>query len=99
MDREKQAEPITVSCQPTSDGWSCAVGVGAATDATEHVVEVANEEMERLAPGTTDPTRLVQASIEFLLEHEPKESILPRFGLRTIASYFPSYPAEIRSRL
>jgi hypothetical protein len=48
--------------------------------------------------GTT-AGRLVRASFEFLLDREPKESILPQFDLPTIERYFPDYPERIRERL
>ena len=99
MHDEQRGEPISVECRPSADGWACLASVGGPDDSTEHEVTVTSEELQRLAPGATDPTRLVEASFLFLLEHEPKESILPSFGIRTIASYFPSYPEEIRSRL
>jgi len=46
-----------------------------------------------------DDERLVRESFAFLLEREPPTSILRRFDLSVIASYFPEYPAEIRRRL
>ena len=49
-----------------------------------------------LAPGTTDPTDLVRRSFAFLLEREPKESILGAFDLTVIGRYFPDWEAWIR---
>lgn len=49
--------------------------------------------------GGAPPERLIQASFEFLLEREPKESILRTFALPIIERYFPEYPAEIRKKL
>ena len=40
----------------------------------------------------------MRASFEFLLAHEPKESILREFDIEVISRYFPEYPREI-SRL
>jgi hypothetical protein len=34
-----------------------------------------------------------------LLEHEPKESILPRFDLLEIARYFPSFERDLQQKL
>ena len=99
MHHEQPAESIAVDCRPSADGWTCNVTVGSGDDSTEHVVTVSREEIERLAPGATEPDALVEASFGYLLEHEPKESILSSFGIRTIASYFPSYPDEIGARL
>ena len=99
MHREQRDERIAVECRTSADGWTCRVNVGSHGDASEHHVTVSRDELERLTAGATDPTRLVEASVRYLLEHEPKESILPSFSIRTIASYFPSYPEEIQSRL
>ena len=46
-----------------------------------------------------DDDRLVRESFAFLLEREPPSSILKKFDLSVIATYFPDYPAEIRRRL
>ena len=42
---------------------------------------------------------LLKRSSEFLLEHEPKESILRQFDLSDISRYFPEYEREIRDRM
>jgi hypothetical protein len=41
----------------------------------------------------------VRASFAFLLDHEPKESILRAFDLPIIGRYFPRYEADVRRRL
>jgi hypothetical protein len=41
----------------------------------------------------------VRASFEFLLAHEPRESILRSFELPVIGRYFPEWQDEIRRRL
>jgi hypothetical protein len=61
---------------------------------TTHEVTVWPSDVERYAPRAT-PEELLEASFEFLLEREPKESILRRFELPTIEHYFPEYPARI----
>lgn len=48
---------------------------------------------------SVSPERLIEASFQFLLEREPKESILRRFALPVIEHYFPEYRTEIRTRL
>jgi hypothetical protein len=59
-----------------------------------HEVTVAAEDLARLAPTGT-PESLVRASLVYLLDREPRESILPRFDLRVISRYFPGYETEI----
>ena len=41
----------------------------------------------------------MRKSFEFLLEREPKESILRQFDLPLIGRYFPEYEREIKKRL
>ena len=86
---------IDVACEARADaGWTCRVRVD---DATEHLVGVTPADLERLAPGSSDPEDLVRRSFEFLLAREPKESILRSFDLPVIGRYFPDYEREIRS--
>jgi hypothetical protein len=65
---------------------------------TTHEVGVSPEELAKYA-GKATAERLVEASFEFLLEREPKESILRSFDLSDIEHYFPEYPKQIRQRL
>jgi len=65
---------------------------------TDHVVTVTPSDLQRYGAGAT-AEGLVEASFRFLLEREPKESILRTFEISVIEGYFPEYPAEIRRRL
>jgi len=49
--------------------------------------------------GGAPVEELLEESFRFLLEREPKESILRQFEISVIASYFPEYAHEIRQRL
>lgn len=66
---------------------------------TSHRVTLQSEDYERLAKGKAEPAELVRRSFEFLLENEPKESILARFDLSVIGRYFPQFEREIERRL
>jgi hypothetical protein len=90
--------PLRIDCRPAGDGWSCSVSVGDDAAGTRHEVVVASDVLERLAPGDVEPTRLVHDSFDFLLEREPRESILRSFELPVIGRYFPDYEAWIRQR-
>ena len=68
------------------------------TSVTHHEVTARADDVSRLA-GEEDPELLVQASFEFLLEREPKESILRSFDLPVIERYFSDYPTVIKERL
>ncbi len=66
---------------------------------TTHDVTVSPNSYMKLTAGKVDPEELVRRSFEFLLEREPKESILTRFDLSLISRYFPEYEREIKRRL
>lgn len=93
------SQPLGVICRLTPDGFACEVTVGSDPAATRHTVLVSQAQLEHLAPGHYDPEQLVRASFEFLLEREPRESILRQFELPVIERYFPGYEAHIRRRL
>ena len=66
---------------------------------TTHHVTVSSTDYTRLTNGKVEPEELVRQSFEFLLEREPKESILTRFDLSVISRYFQEYEREIKRRL
>ena len=88
---------VDVACSPTGDGWTCVATVGGAGAPTTHDVTVRARDLARLAPGAADPLDLVRRSFAFLLEREPKTSILRRFDLMVIGRYFPEFEAAIRA--
>lgn len=93
------AAPIpVVTCAPTNGGWRCEVVVGDDAGATTHEVIVDRATLEDLAPAAT-PEVLVSESFAFLLEREPRESIMREFELPIITRFFGDYPDEIRRRL
>lgn len=58
-------------------------------------VSLAEKYWERFARHFDSPAEMVEKSFSFLLEREPKESILKKFDLETISKYFPEYEEEI----
>ena len=64
---------------------------------TEHEVTVPASDLERLAAGRS-PEEFVRACFGFLLEREPKESILRAFDVGVIGRYFPEFEREISRR-
>lgn len=64
---------------------------------TEHKVTVPPEYFERFAGKFATPEDFVRASFAFLLEREPKESILRAFSIDVISRYFPKYERTIGS--
>jgi hypothetical protein len=90
--------PVQVDCRRSGAGWICRVTVGDDPAATRHEVEVTADELERLSPGAIEPNELVRASFAFLLEREPRESILRSFDLPVIGQYFPNWETAVRGR-
>lgn len=64
---------------------------------SQHRVTLGREYYERLTKGTILAPRLVEVSFLFLLEREPKESILREFNLNVITRYFVEFEKEIKS--
>lgn len=65
---------------------------------TIHEVTASPTDIKRYG-GEGNAEQLVKRSFEFLLEREPKESILRSFELPVIERYFQEYPKEIRKRI
>jgi hypothetical protein len=66
---------------------------------SKHQVTLKQRDYARLSEGKVSPEDLIAKSFEFLLEHEPKESILPRFDLLEIARYFPGFERDVRQKM
>ena len=59
---------------------------------TRHHVTMSQEMCERLTAGQHTPERCLEAAFRFLLDREPKESILRRFDVTAISRYFREMP-------
>ena len=92
------SQSVEVACEPAGAGWTCRVRVSGDGPATDHEVTVQAADLARLAPGATDPDDLVRRSFAFLLAREPNTSILRRFDLMVIGTYFPDYEREVANR-
>jgi len=90
---------IHVRVAESDGGWAAQVEVRDDDGSTRHLVRVPRAAYDRLTGGRVAPQELVRASFEFLLEREPKESVLREFELTVIGRYFPEYEDEIRRRL
>ena len=66
---------------------------------TRHRVTMDQETCQRLTAGRHSPERCLEASFRFLLDREPKDSILSRFDITVIARYFPEFERELPSYL
>lgn len=63
---------------------------------SEHDVTLSAADFERLGSKHRSPEEFVRACFDFLLEREPKESILPRFDVSVISTYFPEFESKIQ---
>ena len=75
------------------------VRVAEGSSQSTHQVTISGEYYRQLTSGQYSEETLLERSFEFLLERESKESILPRFDLREIGRYFPSFESVIKGRL
>ena len=64
-----------------------------------HTVSLSADYYDKLTQKQVSQEVLIEQSFRFLLEHEPKESILREFDLPLIGHYFRNYESEIRRRL
>ena len=62
---------------------------------TEHDVTLSRADHDRLGIRYPSPEEFIRACFEFLLEREPKRSILRSFDVSQIATYFPDFDREI----
>ncbi len=82
---------VEIDVDAQSDG-QFRVQVREGGSSTSHVVKV---DVEGEPFDSTAAHDLVEASFRFLLDREPKESIMSRFGLSVISRYFPEYRSKI----
>jgi len=92
------AEIAVTEIKSDGGGFEYEVVVREGGSQTSHRVKLKKEYYIELTEGRTAPDELVRKSFEFLLENEPKESILGSFDLSVIARYFPKYPDVIKKR-
>jgi hypothetical protein len=62
---------------------------------SRHHVTMSRATCERLAAGRHTGEQCVEAAFRFLLDREPRESILRDFDVTVIARYFPEFEREL----
>jgi hypothetical protein len=62
---------------------------------SRHLVTIASDACERLTKGACTPENCLEAAFRFLLDREPKESILRRFDVTMISRYFPEFERKL----
>jgi hypothetical protein len=86
---------IDVTCTTATDGWLCNVTIGSDWNESRHSVSMTRADFQRLAASGETPDSLVRRSIQFLLDRESKEAILPSFNLTEISRHYPEFEQEI----
>lgn len=62
---------------------------------SRHEVTISAGDQARLTQEEASAEDLLDAAFRFLLDREPKESILRRFDITVISRYFPEFESEI----
>ena len=91
----KEIDMIQVHQTAEQDPFIFEVVVREGKGETRHQVTMSRETCERLTSGKNTPERCLEAAFQFLLDREPKESILRRFDVTAISRYFPEFEREI----
>lgn len=65
---------------------------------TEHDVTLSAGDFERLGSNYSSSEDFIRACFDFLLEREPKESIMSRFDVGMIGGYFPEFERRIQGQ-
>ena len=89
---------IDVQQMEHGDQFEFQVTVRDSRGQTRHRVTLQPGDYQRISGDQATPAELVEESFRFLLEREPKESILRSFDLLVIGRYFPEYEREIKRR-
>jgi hypothetical protein len=87
----KMSEPSVFVASRPGEGLVFDVIVRDARGESRHQVTMQADESERWAKLAGEPSRCVAAMMRFLLDREPKESILNAFDMRVVRRYFPEF--------
>ena len=79
----------------SADGFTFDVDVSEVGSSSHHVVTLSRSDYEIQGDRVASPEQFVERCFEFLLEREPKESILARFDVRDIGRYFPEFGRDV----
>ena len=64
-------------------------------DEAHHQVTMTQATYDQLTAGKHAPERCIEAAFQFLLDREPKKSILEYFDVSIIPRYFPEFEQEL----
>ena len=89
---------IIVKKQYDLDILKFQVTIEEASERTTHVIRIKDSFLDLLPKDHSDE-EIVIAAVRFLLDREPKETILSNFDISMIPNYFPNFLSEISSYL
>ena len=99
MDKwEMSAPSVTVNPRP-GGAFTFDVIVRDLRGESRHRVTVEANDAERWAKLGVEPSRWAEAVMRFLLDREPKESIMSAFDIGVIRRYFPEFDDALPSYL
>jgi hypothetical protein len=87
---------IRIRCISEGDPSDFEVIVSDRRSETRHHVTMSQATWERLTGGKHGPEQCLDAAFRFLLDREPKESILRRFDVMVISHHFPDLNGSCR---
>jgi hypothetical protein len=90
---------IDVTLKDSGDPYAFEVRVAERGTETRHRVTMTDATYRKLVGEKASPERVVEAAFEYLLDREPKESILRSFDVNVISRYFPTFEREIAGYL
>jgi hypothetical protein len=86
------SEPsVSVTSDPSGRGLIFDVIVRDPRGESRHRVTIQADEARRWAKFGAEPSDRVKAAMRFLIDREPKESILSAFDMRVVRRYFPEF--------
>lgn len=90
---------IDVVTKSSGDPLEFEVRVEESGSQTRHRVTMRRSTYQELTGQDVPPEHCVKAAFEFLLDREPKESILGSFDITVISNYFPEFESKLPSYL
>jgi hypothetical protein len=86
---------IEVTRKAGTDPLAFEVVIREGQSESRHQVTMSRAACDRLAGSEHDAEKCIEAAFRFLLDREPKESILGRFDVSVISRYFPEFEREL----
>lgn len=86
---------IVIRCIDETDPLAFEVIVRMGKGETCHGVTMSRATYRELTRGEYTPEQCLESAFRFLLDREPKESILARFDVTVISRYFPEFEREL----